>query len=312
MSVRRWYVGLLNFLKRFTRAADGRAAAIEAFVVANADSRRLQHTDDQLGSWAEILGWSLHHPWARDASPAESTSQPAPASLPRCVSIATPVLDDAAHAAAVSMGVSGISGRGWRRRSFERLVGLTVGARSHEDLVEAIDAIVADTTVDVGPRDQLLRQLRGRNLESQARLLAFESTAAALREGHLGQDQLRVMRTTSISGIQAQPVVDREFLAEALVPASPLASETWSDRAQVAGAPSRLTSIAWAQPGLAPGNGVVQVRALGVHASADGSLIDVLVRVDVSDVTEIGDLKVFQPAASVVVDVEPDSSDQFI
>lgn len=313
-----WYRQALALLRRYHRGALGRAHGVALFEQAHGDRRRLRDAYDQLSQWVAMLGWSLHTPWqaeiesapgshsARHRSDAveESDDDPQPDDavdtgtrvlLPACFQLAHPVIDDHERAVIARQAGGWLAAPGWRGRAWRRLLAHHIAPHGRCD-DEEIDALLDRLERDDGRGpDDRARFLE--DLEDGASQLRAHDTVLTLLGDHLRETRMcgRDLEVEPVPAIAGHPrLTDREFLEQALVPASPLAREAWSAQALVRGGHEQLSTQCWAS-----------VVPRTTHASSfdlsnvdrtaltRSSMLDVSVRVDVSSWRDVADLRLF-------------------
>lgn len=296
MLVSSWYKGILQFMRRFKRSWESRKAALERFLASNLDAGRLKSASQQLRSWADVIGWTSHTPWSTEPLPDdEDPLLPDPAWLPESLRLAEPLLDDVTRNAATDLGVEYLTSVGWRRRAYQRLVGAGLNSSDATSRTRALQAVESDSTTESGPRGRLQRALNEGAPQRSVVEEVLEEAAAELRRQRLGATSLAV-HLDRIDPDEERDVSDVDFLAQALVMASPMALETWTNAAQVNGLNVRQSTLAWAAPSVCQRASFnIQARPLASPDEDRRALVDVAVRVDQTAWVEIDQLKIFAP-----------------
>jgi uncharacterized membrane protein len=290
-----WYQAVLAALHKYELAAAARAHAAEEFGRQNADRRRFEDVERGLELWCDVVGWSLHAPWSDEASDGGATDvRDVLLSMPSAVQLAEPTLDDREMAQASRAAAAEITTAGWRSRAYDRLVALFSDLSPDADEAEAIAAV---ERLDTPHGREELRLFRDELATGQVQRLAAQVVIDEI-EGFLRQERLALTTLTVRPIGDSTPIGhlerDTDFLARALVPASPFAQETWSEQAKVQGAHQDVVSKAWAR------NGPAAIAAVGIAVSPvddgelkDSRLIDVVVRCDVSEWVDVTKLRLF-------------------
>lgn len=295
LLVRSWYVGTLRYLRSFVVTWNGRARALRRAMAANSDRRRLEVGGQQLASWSDIIGWTIHQPWAPEPpEPALTQEPPDPAWFPAAVRLAYPSLDPDSTANATHLAVATITKRGWRRRAFERLVSRSAGVESKDALSRALEAIESDTTGESGARSRLQQSLWSGIPQDAVVDEVIEEGARRLRERRLGAHRLRV-HLQRMDPDEVEQIDDRDFLGQALVKASPLVTETWSDTAAAKNRHVNPEVIAWASDD-AQATAAADVRCSPTDSTQDDrqALVDVAVRFDMTGWVDVSELRLFE------------------
>lgn len=322
-----WFRGVLRILYDYRRGAVARARGQALFELAYGDRRRLDDVVRQLGQWVELLGWSLHTPWAsleetatappsecnatdesRDDTADEVSAESQPPAelgsaqdhpmdhlpLPACFTLGLPVIEDTDRVAIARQSASWLTAQGWRTRAWRRLVGHHLSTRTPEDEEEidiALDRLERDDGRGPAEREQLLEDLRLGRPQRAALETVLSITRGYLRETRMCGKDLYVREMRAGSSVATS---DQQFLETALVPASAFAKETWSAQAQVSGGHEQLRTQCWTSVTS------TQTRAGGVDSFGldrstlgQSSLLDIAVRVDVSRWRDAADLRIF-------------------
>lgn len=326
-----WFRGVLRILHEYRRGAVTRARGLALFERAHGDRRRLDDVVRQLGQWIELLGWSLHTPWASldesvscpsagevssaatesreesdvDSAPERAAStDPVPSStsgtellldhvpLPACFVVGMPVIEDSDRVAIARQSMNWLMAPGWRSRAWRRLVGYHLSTRNPDE--EEIDHAVGRLEREDGrgsvEREQLLDDLRLGRPQRSALEAVLVATRAYLRASRMCGKSFDVQ---DVRETGSPALSDQQFLAAALVPASAFAKETWSAQAQVSGGHEQLQTQCWTKaPAEAQPHGG-EVLRLDQMALDQSSLLDVIVRVDVSRWRDASDLRIF-------------------
>ncbi len=300
LVIRSWYHGILAFLHAYERGADQRARGAQQFERANADRRRFDEITRQLGQWTAILGWTLHAPWQPPADETDEVAVLLDESVrPAALVLAEPALDEADEAEIARFAVRELAGAGWRARAYRRLVASHVSdTREVQDdtLLAALDRIDRDDGRGAPDRQRFLSDLESGRPQARATNEVVDDAEGFLRSARLYKDSMWV-RPLEASTSPGMPVEDVAFLLQALVPASPLARETWSDAALVEGAHERLTTHYWTRHH--PDWDVAERVSPGTISDAaiqHTPLLDIAVRVDVSEWLDVGSLRLFGKA----------------
>jgi hypothetical protein len=319
-----WFRGVLRILHRYRQGALARAQGVALFELAHGDRRRLDDIQRQLGQWVGMLGWSLHTPWASLDEPeadagaegnvdgdlgtdaaiahsAEDSEKPEEAEalaqlpLPACFRLGLPVIDEVDRVAIARKSASWLTAQGWRTRAWRRLVGHHLSARNvgdEEEIDLALERLERDDGRGPAERERLLEDL-GRGRPQRAALeTVLATTRAYLRETRMCGHDLSVEHLGD--AVDRVVTTDQQFLEEALVPASALAKETWSARAQVRGSHEQLRTQCWASvdPSTTHALGF-DLSSLDRAALGQSGLLDLIVRVDVSHWRDAADLRLF-------------------
>lgn len=302
LIVRSWYVGTLRYLRRFVVSWNSRAHALRRALSANSDRRRLEVGSQQLASWSDIIGWTIHKPWTLEPpEPAHTQDAPDPTWFPVSVRLAYPSLDADSTAVATNLAVATITKRGWRRRAFERLVGKSMGVVSQDALSRALEAIESDTTGENGARSRLQESLQSGVPHDLVVDEVIEEGARRLREKRLGAHRLRV-HLQRLDPDEVEQIDDRDFLGQALVKASPLVTETWSDTAAAKNRHVNPGVVAWASVDaqLTAASGV---KCSPTDPTQDDrqALVDVAVRFDMTEWVDVSELRLFEARTAEAV-----------
>ena len=301
LVIRTWYHGILKFLRAYESGAAARARAIRDFEIANADRRRFDDITRQLRQWTAILGWSLHRPWDPAASEErEQTMTLDESARPAALVLAEPALDDVDRAEIARHAVRELTRAGWRGRSYRRLVARHLSEHKQMDsdtVSAAVEAIDRDDGRGAQERQRFLSDLEAGRPQGRATEVVVGEAEGFLRSARLYKESMWVRPLDG--GTDVKPMEDVAFLVQALVPASPLARETWSDAALVEGAHERLTTHYWTRHH--PDWKVAErVNAASItdESIQDTTLLDLAVRVDVSAWLDVEELRLFGKAPS--------------
>lgn len=300
--IRSWYQGILTFLHAYERGAAQRAQGARQFERANADRRRFDEITRQLGQWTGVLGWTLHAPWTAASDDDEEVAVLLDESVrPAALALAEPALDDADRAEIARFAVRELAGPGWRARAYRRLVaGHLSDTRQVQDdaILAALDRIDRDDGRGAPDRQRFLDDLAAGRPQARATAEVVDDAEHFLRSARLYKDSMWVRPLDGGSTpVTSGPIEDVAFLLQALVPASPLARETWSDSALVEGAHERLTTHYWTRHH--PAWNVAERVNPGTISDAaiqDTPLLDIAVRIDVSEWLDVTDLRLFGKA----------------
>lgn len=294
LVIRRWYQGVLRYLYVYEQAARERARAAAAFEVQYADRRRFEAVETGLAEWVDILGWSLHSPWAHDGGSAEEDEAEAVEKslpLPAALRIGEPTLDERSADSASGRAARLLTYPAWRGRAYRRLVMCHLGASRDGDEIP-----VEELDGDQRQRDrrEFLQALGASQPQTQAASLVKDELEEILRRERLCVERLTVLDTRS-GGTTTEPLSDEAFLGQAMVPASHLATETWSEKARIHGAHEKLRTHVWTRQSVAAAQAHVDgsVTRFPDEALSDSALLDVVVRVDISQWLDLSELRLF-------------------
>ena len=297
LFIRAWYQGVLAYLYAFEQAARARARAAAEFEIQHADRRRFEAMEAGLDEWADVLGWSLHTPWAGDEEgpDAATASDLSAVPLPAALRLGEPALDERSADAAARTAARRFTDPAWRGRAYRRLVACHAGDPNEGEA--AADADRMDSDQAHRDRDEFRQALASGRPQAEAAPLVSAEIERILRRERLCVDRLTVR---DAGGAASQELVsDEAFLAQALVPASHLATETWSDKALSQGAHELLQTRCWARRAVAcsaPRGG--SLTTIPDDELTDSALLDVVVRVDVSPWLDLSELRLFGRAPS--------------
>jgi hypothetical protein len=215
--------------------------------------------------------------------------------LPACFRLGLPVIDESDRAAIARQSASWLTAQGWRTRAWRRLVGHHLSARDaadEEEIDVALERLERDDGRGPAERERLLEDL-GRGRPQRAALeTVLATTRPYLRETRMCGHDLSVEPLAD--AVDRVLTSDQQFLEEALVPASALANETWSARAQVRGGHEQLRTQCWTSvdPSITHTRGF-DLSSLDHCELGQSALLDVAVRVDVSRWRDAADLRLF-------------------
>ncbi len=295
-----WYQRILALLHKYEQAAERRARATAEFEKHHGDRRRFEDIERGTELWCDVIGWSLHTPWLDQKPTGDTTNvQEVLASLPSAVQLGEPALDERDVAVASRAAASEVTTAGWRARAYDRLVALFSELPSDAAEVETIAAI---ERLDAPHGREDLRLFRDQLCAGQLQRVAGDLFTGEI-EGFLRRERL-ALSTLSVRPLGTSPdsellEKDTDFLARALVPASPFSQETWSEQARVQGAHQDVVTRAWARQGPAgmAAHGVL-VKPVDEADLENSRLIDVVVRSDVSAWLDLDRLRLFGRAPS--------------
>jgi hypothetical protein len=167
-----------------------------------------------------------------------------------------------------------------------------------DELLAALDRIDRDDGRGAPDRQRFLTDLEAGRPQARATAEVVGDAEHFLRSARLYKDSMWVRPLAATSpAVSGTPIEDVAFLLQALVPASPLARETWSDSALVEGAHERLTTHYWTRHH--PEWNVAEHVSAGTISDAaiqDTPLLDIAVRIDVSEWLDVTDLRLFGKA----------------
>ena len=218
---------------------------------------------------------------------------------PAALVLAQPALDEADEAEIARFAVRELAGAGRRARAYRRFVASHVSdTREVQDdtLLAALDRIDRDDGRGAPDRQRFLSDLESGRPQARATNEVVDDAEGSLEERAPVQGQ-HVGPAAGGSTSPGMPVEDVAFLLQALAPASPLARETWSDAALVEGAHERLTTHYWTRHH--PDWDVAERVSPGTISDAaiqHTPLLDIAVRVDVSEWLDVGSLRLFGKA----------------
>ena len=290
-----WYQGVLALLHKYEQAAERRAQAAAEFERQHGDRRRFEDVERGAELWCDVVGWSLHSPWLdEDHEVGVLDVREVLVSMPSAVQLGEPALDDRDVAQACRAAAAEVTTAGWRTRAYDRLVALFSDLPPEASEVEAIAAV---ERLDTPQGREDLRTFRDELAEGHLRRDAGE-VIIDLIESFLRRERL-ALTTLSVRPVGGPAEADHlekdiEFLARALVPASPFAQETWSEQARVQGAHQDVVSTAWSREGprtMAAGG--ISVKQVDEEDLEESRLIDVVVRSDVSAWLDLAKLRLF-------------------
>ena len=301
LAVRSWYTSVHGYMASFQRASRTRARGAQAFALSNADRRRFEAAAKLAESWALVLSWVFHAPWsAGDEERIPSGIALDPDDIPSALAVAEPVLDEHQALRAARLAAQEITGEGWRSRALQQLANASLGDSGADDqaALQSTERLDSDDGRGPGYLDRFLKDLEAGTPQRQVWALTLEEAAEFLRENRFGVEAFSV-RALRSAGDHQNSMGDAEFLVEALAPASTLAQETWSPEALVGGAHERLTAHYWSDH--VPTRRIADRdvgRGLGAESLQGSALLDVAVRVDVSQWLDATSVRLFGRAAA--------------
>ena len=308
LAIRGWYTSVLAYLHTFERGADKREAAGRAFSAANADRRRFEAVDRQLGLWADVLGRCIHSPWVVERAATEPDPSLVDGStIPAALAVAEPVVDQATTDRIVSNAKTYLTGPGWRQQAYRRLLACHAHPGGRVDtafLAEVEERVDRDDGHGAGALARLRQDLESGTPQSAAGAIVVDEIGTHLRKSRLGLDELEIPVVALGRRADAgTATTDFSFLQEALVATVPMAQETWSPRALVDGAHERIRSYRWLRtvvnrPALADEH----VAPIDWDSLRMSTLLDAVVRVDTSSWLDLEDLRLFARSRPTEID----------
>jgi hypothetical protein len=301
----RYYHGILSFLKRFRESLELRHSNLLRLVSVMKERRRLQIAKSQLEQWSRIYGWCFHLPWSDEPPPLEKAgARIDPSLLPASMRLAEAELrDDGERQKATEVGVRALTRPGWRERAFSELVVQNVRSDDDAEIEQAVARMDSDEYPDTGPLGKFRAALDGGRLQELVLNHVLLRAEDELREQHLGQARLSVT-LDRLDPHEPTDLPAEAFLAGLLVPASPLAKETWSPGALVDGLHMRLATVLWLPADLCS----AAPAGVDVREVEDTALGRVAVRMDMAGPLDVSSLRLFSdPDFDAPIDGPSDS-----
>ncbi len=281
-------------------------------------ANKLNGLYQQMVEWNELLGHAIHDP----LHPEESWFSGLPsaelaANLPTCVDLAVPDPDDVAGTRRLQRAaLESITGEGWRARTFNRLLDLSLAGQAvkGEDADSSLIDMDAPATPN-GTRRLMRDRLRSGELQIEAARSLMRSKAAGLYSERKTLMSHALRPVNSEYAAEATDLLDEDgglellrpswgdFLTGALNGSTQFSSALWSDLGSTNGELRlSMTTLLFAPPGMeteARTDDVQQIQA----APADKNRgVELSVRVDVGLPAEARMLRIFSQDELVHVD----------
>lgn len=264
---------------------------------------------EQLQQWGEILGYSVHDPWA----PAAAWLSGRPdsdlvAELPACVDLAYPDPEDEAGGAALQMAATqAIASEGWRSRAFSVLLDVALRDRpQHTSIAESAMIDHDAPAAPNGTRAAMLAKLRTGELQQRAAVGVIRSKAESLYAeratltGHLvipAEGEIAAADTDLLAVVGAPAMVHPQwgnFLGGVVAGETEFAFSLWSGGGSMRNdLRSSMTTLTWTPPGMTVTHTSPHAHHYEARPANRNRGVEVALRVDVGPPVQPLDLQAF-------------------